>query len=188
MAIYSIYTQSRDDAEARNWLAFFRRHGHRQITNVMIERVYWLEGRVDRESFFRCLLIPFKTASAQSFLDPAAGPVIEIAYRPAVTDPETPSILAAARALGEGGLEFARLSKRYQFSGVSESEAKSIAGRFLFNKVVERIRQPGDLPLTLRPTGDPDAVEIISLVGGRARVSSKLSAAKPGMRPCRKCR
>ncbi|MGH9403056.1 MAG: phosphoribosylformylglycinamidine synthase subunit PurS [Terriglobia bacterium] len=184
MAIYSIYTQSRDDAEARNWLVFFRRRGHSQLTNLVIERVYWLEGRVDREKLLPLFANPvYQTASAQSLLDPAAGPVIEIAYRPAVTDPETPSILAAARALGEDGLEFARLSKRYQFSGTGESEAKSIAGRFLFNKVVERIRQPGDLPLTLRPTGDPDPVETISLAGLSGEDLRKLSAAKSWYAP-----
>ncbi|HKS96286.1 MAG TPA: hypothetical protein VJV74_09145, partial [Terriglobia bacterium] len=119
MAVHSVYSLSKDDAEARSWLAFFRRHGHTTLTNLAIERVYWLEGEVAVERLLPLLVNPlYQTSSSRSQLDPARGPIVEIAYRPAVTDPETPSILAAARALGEDGLEFARLSKRYQFVGL----------------------------------------------------------------------
>ncbi|HEV2500947.1 MAG TPA: phosphoribosylformylglycinamidine synthase subunit PurS [Terriglobia bacterium] len=184
MAIYSIYTQSRDDAEARHWLLFFRRHGHRELTNLVIERVYWLEGRVDCEKLLPLFANSvYQTASSHSLLDHAAGPVIEIAYRPAVTDPETPSILAAAKALGEDGLEFARLSKRYQLTGISEREARGIAERFLFNKVVERIRDLGESVLALRPTGDPDSVEMIQLAELSSESLSKLSTAKSWYAP-----
>src|SRR5712692_7453425 len=88
---------------------------------------------------------------------------MEIAYRPAVTDPETPSILAGARALGEDGLEFARLSKRYQFLGLSEPEARKIASRFLYNKIVERVRGPAGAVTTLRPSGHPEVVTTVTL-------------------------
>ena len=120
MPIHSLYTLSNDDAEARNWLNFFRRHGFTRLTNLIIERVFWLEGEVHLENLMPLLVNPlYQTASPQSRLEVAHGPIVEIAYRPAVTDPETPSILAGARALGETGLEFARLSKRYQFVGLS---------------------------------------------------------------------
>jgi phosphoribosylformylglycinamidine synthase len=82
-----------------------------------------------------------------------------------VTDPETPSILAGARALGENGLEFARLSRRYQFVGLAEAEARKAAARFLYNKVVERVREAGEIVTTLRPTGTPDPVQTVSLAG-----------------------
>jgi phosphoribosylformylglycinamidine synthase len=82
-----------------------------------------------------------------------------------VTDPETPSILAGARALGETGLEFARLSKRYQFVGLSESEARKLAARFLYNQVVERVREAGDMVSTLGPAGNPDPVTSVALCG-----------------------
>ena len=49
MAICSVYTLSRDDAEARSWLAFFRRRGHPTLANLVIERVFWLEGEVSVE-------------------------------------------------------------------------------------------------------------------------------------------
>jgi len=166
MPIHTIYTLSKDDAEARSWLAFFRRHGYVALAGLAIERVFWLEGNISIERLMPLLVNDlYQTAAETSQLDPAQGPVVEIAYRPAVTDPETPSILAGARALGEKGLTFARLSKRYQFAGLGETEARKIAARFLYNKVVERVREPGERLETLRPTGSPDPVGTVSLLG-----------------------
>ena len=166
MAIHSVYTLSQDDPEARNWLAFFHRHGYSRLTNLVIERVFWLEGDIKVEKLITLLVNPlYQTCSEHTQLDSTRGPIVEIAYRPAVTDPETPSILAGARALGEDGLEFARLSKRYQFVGLDPVEAHKIAARFLYNKIVERVREPNESFTTLRPTGEPDPVTSVSLCG-----------------------
>ena len=164
MPIQKVYTLSKDDAEARSWLAFFHRHGYSALSNLIIERVCWLEGDVKLERLLPLLANPlYQVTSPLTQLNSDSGPVIEIAYRPAVTDPETPSILAAARALGEEGLEFARLSKRYQFVGLEEESARKIAARFLYNKVVERVCDPNEKTVTLRPSGKPDPVISIAL-------------------------
>lgn len=166
MAIHTVYTLSKDDPEARNWVAFFHRHGYAQLRRVTIERVFWLEGDVNANRLHPLLINPlYQVGSERSQLDPAQGPVVEIAYRPAVTDPETPSILEGAHALGETGLQFARLSRRYQFTGLEESEARKLASRFLYNKIVERVREPGEVVETLLPAGRPDPVTEISLRG-----------------------
>jgi phosphoribosylformylglycinamidine synthase II len=166
MAIHSLYTLSKDDPEARNWLAFFRRHGYSALRNLVIERVFWLEGDVSVDRLLPLLLNPlYQVAAEKSQLDTAQGPIVEIAYRPAVTDPETPSILAGAWALGENGLEFARLSRRYQFVGLDEAQAQKLAARFLYNKIVERVRDPQEVVTTLRPTGSPDPVRTVTLLG-----------------------
>src|SRR5438094_607532 len=99
MAIHSVYTLSQDDPEARSWLAFLRRHGQPSLVNLLIERVFWLEGEIKVERLLPLIVNPlYQTSSERSQLDPARGPIVEIAYRPAVTDPETPSILAGERA------------------------------------------------------------------------------------------
>jgi phosphoribosylformylglycinamidine synthase len=178
MSIESIYTLSQDDPEARSWLGFFHRRGYPQLKNLVIERVFWLEGAVNLDRLMPLLVNPlYQVAAERSLLDPGLGPIVEIAYRPAVTDPETPSILAGARALGEAGLEFARLSRRYQFWGLDESEARGIAARFLYNHVVERIREPNEVLTTLRPTGNPDPVATISLLDLSAEELVALSRA-----------
>jgi phosphoribosylformylglycinamidine synthase len=184
MPIHTVYTLSNDDAEARNWLSFLRRHGAAGLSRLVIERVFWLEGEINPEKLMPLLVNPlYQTASSQSRLDVYQGPILEIAYRPAVTDPETPSILAGARALGETGLEFARLSKRYQFVGLSESEAMKLATRFLYNKVVERIREPHESAATLRPAGNPDPVATIVLRGLTEQELVTLSKARSWYAP-----
>jgi len=166
MSTHSIYTISQDDPEARNWLSFFQRRGYTKLSHVRIERVVWLEGAINLDRLMPLFINPLYQVPAEaSQLDPQQGPIVEIAYRPAVTDPETPSILAGAHALGEDGLQFARLSRRYQFSGLDEAEAKALAARFLYNKVVERIRDPQEKVTSLRPSGKPDPVGKVSLRG-----------------------
>ncbi len=166
MAIHSIYTLSQDDPEARNWLGFFRRRGYASLDSVRIERVIWLEGSFNLERLMPLLINPlYQVPSESSQLDPRRGPIVEIAYRPAVTDPETPSILAGAHALGESGLQFARLSRRYQLCGLNDAEARGLAARFLYNKIVERVRDPHDVVTSLQPSGKPDPVGQVSLRG-----------------------
>ena len=166
MAIHTVYTLSKDDPEARNWVAFFHRHGYSQLSNITIERVFWLEGEVDVSRLQPLLINPlYQQGSDHSQLDPSKGPVVEIAYRPAVTDPETPSILEGAHAMGETGLVFARLSRRFQFTGLDEDKARKLASRFLYNKIVERVREPNEVVETLQPTGTPDPVTEITLRG-----------------------
>jgi phosphoribosylformylglycinamidine synthase II len=166
MAIQAVFALSQDDPEARSWLGFLRQHGCTGLSHLIIERVFWLEGEFDRDRLMPLLVNPlYQVASDHSQLDSSLGPIVEIAYRPAVTDPETPSILAGARALGETGLQFARLSRRYQFVGLSEAEARRVAGRFLYNQIVERVREPGEAVTTLRPTGTPEPVQTIPLSG-----------------------
>src|SRR3989442_8633841 len=95
MAIYSVYTLSKDDPEARNWLAFLHRHGYTGLSNLMIERVYWLEGKVSFDRLIPLLVNSlYQVAGSRTHLDPARGPIIKSAHRPSVTDPATASIPA----------------------------------------------------------------------------------------------
>ena len=80
MAISCIYTVSRDDAEARNWLRFLRRHGYGALSTLLIERVLWLEGAVNAQSLLPLVANPlYQTADEHSTLDLSAGPIVEIA-------------------------------------------------------------------------------------------------------------
>jgi phosphoribosylformylglycinamidine synthase II len=165
MPIHSIFTVSHDDAEARSRLGFLRRHGYPALTGLTIERVFWLEGAVDVRALLPLLANPLYQVTAQrSMLDAGRGPIVEIAYRPAVTDPETPSLMAGARALGQN-LDFARLSRRYQFVGLGDEGAREAAARFLYNPVVERVREADEVWTSLRPSGDPDPVRSVTLAG-----------------------
>jgi phosphoribosylformylglycinamidine synthase len=48
---------------------------------------------------------------------------------------------------------------------MEQSEARRVAARFLYNPVVQRIREPEEVFATLRPTGNPDPVAAISFQG-----------------------
>ncbi|MDH7568384.1 MAG: AIR synthase-related protein, partial [Armatimonadota bacterium] len=164
MPIHTIYVNRADDPEAATLLAQLRRRGHARLSALTIERVYRLEGELDPQTLLPLLVNPvFETGSAQSQLNPAAGPIVEVGYQKAVTDPETPSILAGARALGVEGLEWARLSYRYQFGGISAEEARRVVEEALYNPIVQEIIPAERVWVSLRPTGTPEPVKRISL-------------------------
>jgi phosphoribosylformylglycinamidine synthase II len=164
--IHSIFVNRADDPEAVTLLARLRAQGHTRLEGLTIERVYRLEGDVDPQSLTPLFVNSvFESGTPETVLDPAAGPIVEIGYQRAVTDPETPSILEGARALGVNALEWARLAHRYQFLGIDEAEAHQIAEEVLYNPVVQEIVPADRVWDSLRPTGTPEPVRRISLAG-----------------------
>jgi phosphoribosylformylglycinamidine synthase len=145
-----------------------RLEGYHRLEKVTIERVYRLEG-IDHSEAVRLLPIfchpGFETTSSQSFLRAEDGPLVEIGYQRAVTDPELPSILRAAESLGVTDLSWARIFHRYQFSGADAETAREIAERHLFNPQVQVILEPDEEWETLRPHGHTGPVERIALEG-----------------------
>ncbi|MDI6827021.1 MAG: AIR synthase-related protein [Armatimonadota bacterium] len=163
MAISSVYIQFKQDPEADNLLRHLKELGYK-LKGLRIERVIRLEGNCDIEKLRPLFVNPlYQTCSYDSKLSPSDGPIIEIGYQRAVTDPETPSIFDGARALGVEGLEWARLSQRYQFIGATYQEALRIVKENLYNPIVQTIiEQPWD---SLRPHGVPEPVKHIRLLG-----------------------
>lgn len=166
MGIVAVYVRRHDDPEEKTLLRQLRLQGFGDMSAVRIERVYRLEGDIEPNSLMPLLANPvFETYSNQSSLKAGEGPIVEIGYQKAVTDPETPSILEGSRALGVEGLEWARLSVRYQFEGVSEEQALGIARRLLYNPIVQMVVTEGSYGNTLRPSGEPEPVRRVSLNG-----------------------
>jgi len=163
MALINLYVQFKQDPEADSLLARLKKLGY-SLNDLRIELVIRLEGSVDTEALLPLFVNPlYQTWSRSSSLSPADGPIIEIGYQRAVTDPETPSIFDGAKALGVGGLEWARLSHRYQFVGATQEEAERIVRDCLFNPIVQtriETEHPWD---SLRPHGVPEGIRYISL-------------------------
>lgn len=163
MALANLYVQFKQDPEAENLLHHMRELGYK-LNGIRIERVIRLEGEVQPEELLSLFVNPlYQTCSKQTALNSEDGPIIEIGYQRAVTDPETPSIFDGARALKVDGLEWARLSNRYQFLGASEEDAKKIVKINLFNPIIQTTidgEHPWD---SLRPHGIPDKVRQIPL-------------------------
>lgn len=163
MPISSYYVLRRDDPEAKKLLHRFRNDGY-QLAEMTIERVFYLEGDVSPSHLLPLLVNPiYEQGSEHSQLKPDLGPIIEVCYQPAVTDPETPSILEGAKALGVTDLKWARIGVRYQFVGIDAKTAEAIVHAELHNEVVQRIIPPDHQWTSLQPHGTPDAPESIPL-------------------------
>ncbi len=176
MALANLYVQFKQDPEAESLSKQLRELGY-HVDDVRIERVIRLEGDMDVGELTPLLVNPiYQTSSRESALDPADGPIVEIGYQRAVTDPETPSIFDGANALRVEGLEWARLSQRYQFIGASPDEAKRITKENLFNPIVQALIESEHPWDSLRPHGMPDPVKQISLAGLSDEQLMKLSA------------
>ena len=165
MALANLYVQFKQDPEAENLLKQLKDLGY-SVDGLRIERVIRLEGSADPEKLLPMFVNPlYQTYSCKSSLSPNDGPIVEIGYQRAVTDPETPSIFDGAWALGVEGLEWARLANRYQFIGSSPREADKIAKENLFNPIIQtriEAEHPWD---SLRPHGVSDPVRQVRLVG-----------------------
>ncbi len=139
-----------------------------KITGVSIEKVFRLEG-IDENQAAR--LTPLfchpqaEKISVRSMLDKSQGPIVEIGYQRAVTDPELPSIMRGAHALDVTDLVWVRLAHRYQFHGADDATARRIAERHLYNPQVQVIIAPDEIWDTLRPQGEAGPVETIPIVG-----------------------
>ncbi|MHB0912232.1 MAG: AIR synthase-related protein [Armatimonadota bacterium] len=165
MALANLYVQFREDPEAENLLARLRELGYR-IDDLKIERVIRLEGECDPEALLPMFVNPlYQTYSHKSALAEPDGPIFEIGYQRAVTDPETPSIFDGSRALGVDGLEWARLAHRYQFLGASPVEAERAVKENIFNPIVQAVIETEHPWDSLHPHGVPDEVRHISLAG-----------------------
>ena len=165
MTLANLYVQFKQDPEADNLLHHVKELGY-SVSGVRIERVIRIEGDCTPDQLLPMLVNPlYQTSSRKSALVESDGPIVEIGYQRAVTDPETPSIFDGAKALGVTGLEWARLSIRYQFLGATPDDAKRIVDENLFNPIIQTRIESENPWDSLRPHGVPDAVRQISLAG-----------------------
>lgn len=155
-----------DDPEAQILLNRIKMEGYNGLSNLIIEKAVRFEG-ISRE---QALLLKNlfchpvnETLSSQSDLKPKDGPIFEVGYQRAVTDPELPSILRSAHALGVHELIWARIAHRYQFQGLNEKTAREIINHYLYNPQVQVIIEPDHVWTTLRPQGRTGPVEQINL-------------------------
>ena len=69
--------------------------------------------------------------------------VVEVAYNPGVMDPSEQSILKGILDLGIGGVESVKTAKKYILHGnISAAELSTIAGKLLYNKLIQHIVKP----------------------------------------------
>jgi len=167
--ISSLYVRKKYfDPEAEILLKRLSLEGYQTLQRLVIERVYRFEGISEEKAWHLRPIFyhpEYEDIALASSLDPSQGPIVEIGYQKAVTDPELPSILRASSAVGVTEIQWARIFHRYQFFGIDEATAQEIAERYLYNPQVQAIVLPGEAWDTLRPHGHTGPVEEISLEG-----------------------
>src|SRR3989338_7026731 len=156
--IYKIRTG--DDPRAAQLLRQLQRLGY-PINGIRIEDVLRVEGIGPEQArvLFKLFCNPVaEQVGDVTVLQKENGPVFEVCYQRAITDPELSSLYHATNALGVEGLQWGRLATRYQFSGVDTTTADEITRRFLFNSQVQTIIAPGVEWPTLIPQGQTGGV------------------------------
>jgi len=158
----------KDNPKAEVLLHHLTAEGYHALQNLIIEKVFRFEGINTKQAFqLKPLLCHPQTEeiSAHSVLDRNNGPVFEVGYQRAVTDPELPSIIRGAEDLDVSGIEWVRIAHRYQFTGINASLAEEIVKRYLYNPQVETIIESGEEWDTLKPVGSTGPVTHVDLRG-----------------------
>ena len=157
-----------DDPEAAALLGRLRSDGMEALRDIRIERVFRIESKTacPMDGIAPLLANPVsEILTRTSQLDESAGPVFEVGYQRAVTDPEVESIVRGAAALGISDVEWARIAHRYQFVGISGKRAEEIVRHGLYNPQVQVLIHPGERWTTLKPRGESGPVESVPLGG-----------------------
>lgn len=177
--ITTLYTKRKeDDPNASTLLKHLKHEGFEALEQIQIETVFRLEGidKQDAQILFPMFHHPvFEMIGMESSLEEQKGPIVEVGYQRAVTDPELPSILRGAISMGISHIEWVRIAHRYQFIGLDHQSAQRIADRYLYNKQVEVLISPGEEWETLKPQGKPGPVEQIDLEDLDETALSRLS-------------
>ncbi|MBI1975274.1 MAG: hypothetical protein HYS57_02860, partial [Parcubacteria group bacterium] len=140
VALLRFFLTQTDDPEALTTAKRLGQWGIK-VSYIRIETEHLLEtlkpglNRKSHEAV-RMLLEGFnRNVTTTSSLDPADGPVVRIAYRSNVVDPQTPWIIFAGRQLGLA-LVRTKTIKAYQLCGISHDCVEE-AKKLLHNPVVE---------------------------------------------------
>jgi len=123
------------------------------VSGVRFVQVYLIEGGISEKDVRRIsedLLIDPVTQSYRIVNSPVSENkkrskelVIEIAYNPGVMDPVEESTLKGIADLGLSGVTAVKTAKKYLIHGrISEAQLHTIAGKLLYNKLIQHIVRP----------------------------------------------
>ncbi len=89
--------------------------------------------------------------------------LFEIAYQPAISDPEHPAIQKILKTTDFfKDIQAVKLSTVYGFEGLVEAEARKLTHTYLFNELLHVIIPEQQQPATLTITAKPEPTEIIT--------------------------
>ncbi|MCX6810025.1 MAG: AIR synthase-related protein [Candidatus Berkelbacteria bacterium] len=151
--------------------ALFAESGYPNVS-VSLDTVYRVQGDFDFKKLRPLLVNPQAGQSCTDITGKRSNQskkrgVVEIAYRPSVTDPETKSGLQAAQLMGISGVEWIRVSQLYTIYGVDNETAEKVltSSQLYFNPAVHVVAKGSIYKRSLKPSGKPKPQEYFSLSG-----------------------
>jgi len=168
-----VFWQGQVDGRAVDLLTQIAHLNIDRIRHAQVSNLYFLRGTLTPEVLERLAVELLADPVVEGYrwrrVDDPAPPdepkhVIEVSFRPGVTDPVAWHLLRRTRLLGIGSIEAVTTGTRYTFQGdLSPADLHTIAREILCNDVVQTYTL-GCLPPAFVPHAEPsDKVDIIPL-------------------------
>jgi phosphoribosylformylglycinamidine synthase len=156
MSIYRFVVRfNQHDPRSAGLLADARALRFTDLRRIECQDLYFVEGQLSQDELQRLALTlltdqvtqsvewaelvpPIPSPSSKKKGGAQGGVIVEVAYRPGVTDPVAGEIVRAAHELGFGGVQRAATGFRYVIDGGNEVAGHRLAQRLLANAVIQR--------------------------------------------------
>ncbi len=148
MPIYRFIAQSKfSEPRAGVYLADARALGFNDLRCITIRNLYFIEGQLSEETCRRLALnlLTDPVTQAVSWDEMPAPPIppepdsvmLEVSFRPGITDPVAEQIVRAAHELGLDGVHRAATGSRFDVEGLNVKQVEKLAKALLANSVIQ---------------------------------------------------
>lgn len=176
MPIYRFIARAKfSDPRAEIFLSDARALGFNDLRRITCHDLYFVEGQLSQEICKRLALElltdPVTQLMTWAKLPATPAPperdsvMVEVAFRPGVTDPVAEQIVRASRELGLDGVCRAATGMRFLLEGANEATAEELAKRLLANNVIQQWTIGEITPSFPEETGSSGMVETIPVRG-----------------------
>lgn len=186
MSIYRFVVRfNQHDPRSAGLLADARALRFTDLRRIECQDLYFVEGQLSQDEMQRLALTLLTDPVTQSVEASEAGPsttrmpgtvVVEVAYRPGVTDPVAGEIVRAAHELGFDGVHRAATGFRYLIEGGNNVAGHRLAQRLLANAVIQRYTlgeiEPA-FPLEAESSGQIETIPVRELTDTQLQALSK---------------
>ena len=186
MSIYRFVVRfNQHDPRSAGLLADARALRFTDLRRIECQDLYFVEGQLSQDEMQRLALTLLTDPVTQSVEASEAGPsttripntvIVEVAYRPGVTDPVAGEIVRAAHELGFHGVHRAATGFRYLIEGGNNVAGHRLAQRLLANAVIQRYTlgeiEPA-FPLEAESSGQIEVIPVRELSDAQLQALSK---------------
>lgn len=170
MTIYRfVVSFKHPDPRSAGFLSDAQALGFHDLKRLTCLDLYFIEGQLSQEEMQQLALkllsdpVLQQVSSSPFEAADAAAQVVEVAYRPGVTDPAAAEIVRAARQLGFSGVKRAATGFRFETAGLSAARLQKLARQLLANNVIQHWALGQIAPSFPQEIASSGAVEILPI-------------------------